>query len=166
MVPMLGWIMPEPFKIRFSPFTPFFQVVYNELLVVCIIKSLIFNILRLLIERLSNCSRNHQIRYSTFYQSKLSQEVCIITRNALPFLHPIQKIDRFKIHFWIFKQDFRVVLIDDLSVYRNPYLIHLRKVIMSFFGVSRSALEIRLRGLGYLIVRPRYCYHDPCEFSE
>ena len=38
--------------------------------------------------------------------------------------------------------------------------------LMSFFGVSRSALEIRLRGLGYLVVRPRYCYHDPCEFSE
>lgn len=36
--------------------------------------------------------------------------------------------------------------------------------LTSFFGVSRSALEIRLKGLGYLIVRPRYCYHDPCEF--
>ena len=36
--------------------------------------------------------------------------------------------------------------------------------LTSFFGGSRSALEIRLRGLGYLIVRPRYCYHDPCEF--
>ena len=38
--------------------------------------------------------------------------------------------------------------------------------LMSFFGVSKSALEIRLKGLGYLIVLPRYCYHDPCDFLE
>ncbi len=38
--------------------------------------------------------------------------------------------------------------------------------LMSFFGVSKSALEIRLKGLGYLKILPRYLYHDPWNINE
>ena len=37
---------------------------------------------------------------------------------------------------------------------------------MSFFGVSKTALEIRLKGLGYLKILPRYRYHDPWNIYE
>ena len=38
--------------------------------------------------------------------------------------------------------------------------------LMSFFGVSKAALEIRLKGLGYLKILPRYLYHDPWNINE